>query len=63
MIENVVGTDAGILKYARDTDGMADESLNLSDERGRLEREQRSLSCLFQMEEISFGDRLCKSDV
>ncbi len=34
----------GILKYAHDTDGHAIESVDLSDERGRLEREQRKLS-------------------
>jgi putative transposase len=34
----------GILKYAHDTDGTAVESLDLSDERDRLEREQRKLS-------------------
>jgi putative transposase len=42
--ENAVGIDVGILKYAHDTDGTAIESLDLSDERERLEREQRSLS-------------------
>ncbi len=39
-----VGIDVGILKYAHDTDGTAVRSLNLSDERERLEREQRKLS-------------------
>ena len=34
----------GILKYAHDTGGTAVESLNLSDERERLERAQRDLS-------------------
>lgn len=34
----------GILKYAHDTDSHAVESLDLSEERDRLEREQRSLS-------------------
>jgi putative transposase len=34
----------GILKYAHDTDGTAVGSLDLSDERERLEREQRKLS-------------------
>jgi len=34
----------GILKYAHDTDGTAVESLDLSDERERLERAQRDLS-------------------
>jgi putative transposase len=39
-----VGIDVGILKYAHDTDGFAVGSLDLSDERERLEREQRTLS-------------------
>ncbi|AGB33718.1 IS200/IS605 family element transposase accessory protein TnpB (plasmid) [Halolamina sp. CBA1230] len=43
-LTDVVGIDVGILKYAHDTDGHAVESLNLSDERKRLEREQRKLS-------------------
>ncbi len=42
--ENVVGIDVGILTYAHDTDGHAVESVDLSDERDRLEREQRKLS-------------------
>jgi putative transposase len=42
--ENMVGIDVGILKYAHDTDGTAVESLDLTDERHRLEREQRNLS-------------------
>jgi putative transposase len=42
--ENMVGIDVGILKYAHDTNGTAVESLDLSDERDRLEREQRNLS-------------------
>jgi len=42
--EKCVGIDVGILKYAHDTDGTAFGSLNLSDERERLEREQRKLS-------------------
>jgi putative transposase len=42
--ERVVGIDVGILKYAHDTDGTAVGSLDLSDERERLEREQRALS-------------------
>ena len=41
---NVVGIDVGILKYAHDTDGTAVKSLDLSDERERLERAQRGLS-------------------
>jgi putative transposase len=43
-LTDVVGIDVGILKYAHDTDGTAVESLDLSDERERLEREQRKLS-------------------
>ena len=42
--ETCVGIDVGILKYAHDTDGTAVGSLDLSDERERLEREQRKLS-------------------
>ena len=42
--ERVVGIDVGILKYAHDTDGTAVGSLDLSDERERLERAQRDLS-------------------
>ncbi|MFC7060176.1 RNA-guided endonuclease InsQ/TnpB family protein [Halovenus salina] len=42
--DEMVGIDVGILKYAHDTDGTAVESLDLSDERERLEREQRKLS-------------------
>ena len=42
--EQWVGIDVGILKYAHDTDGTAVESLDLSDERERLERAQRDLS-------------------
>ena len=42
--ENAVGIDVGILKYAHDTDGTAVESLDLTDECERLEREQRKLS-------------------
>jgi putative transposase len=42
--EEMVGIDVGILKYAHDTDGTAVESLGLSEERDRLEREQRKLS-------------------
>lgn len=41
---DIVGIDVGILKYVHDTDGTAVESLDLSDERERLEREQRKLS-------------------
>jgi putative transposase len=39
-----VGIDVGILKYVHDSDGFAVGSLDLSDERERLEREQRNLS-------------------
>ena len=42
--DEMVGIDVGILKYAHDTDGTAVGSLDLSDERNRLEREQRKLS-------------------
>ncbi|ERG94775.1 MAG: transposase, IS605 OrfB family, central region [Haloquadratum walsbyi J07HQW2] len=42
--DEMVGIDVGILKYAHDTDGTAVESLDLLDERNRLEREQRKLS-------------------
>jgi putative transposase len=42
--DEMVGIDVGILKYAHDTDGTAVESLDLSEERDRLEREQRNLS-------------------
>ena len=40
----MVGIDVGILKYAHDTDGTAVESLDFSEERDRVEREQRKLS-------------------
>ncbi|WP_394740119.1 RNA-guided endonuclease InsQ/TnpB family protein [Natronococcus roseus] len=43
-LEDCVGIDVGILKYAHDTDGTAVERPGLSDERDRLEREQRKLS-------------------
>ncbi len=42
--ERCVGIDVGILKYVHDTDGTAVRSLDLSDERERLERAQQSLS-------------------
>jgi putative transposase len=42
--EKCVGIDVGVLKYAHDTDGTAVGSLDLSDERERLERAQRDLS-------------------
>jgi len=40
----MVGIDVGILKYIHDTDGTAVGSLDLSEERDRLEREHRNLS-------------------
>ena len=42
--KDTVGIDVGILKYTHDTDGTAVEFLDLSDERERLRREQRTLS-------------------
>ncbi|EMA44550.1 transposase, IS605 OrfB family protein [Halococcus morrhuae DSM 1307] len=42
--EKCVGIDVGILKFAHDTDGFALGSLDLSDERNRLDREHRKLS-------------------
>ncbi|MFC7008527.1 RNA-guided endonuclease InsQ/TnpB family protein [Halalkalicoccus salilacus] len=42
--EKCVGIDAGILKYAHDTDGTAVEGPDLDDEREQLERAQRNLS-------------------
>ncbi|QWC19441.1 RNA-guided endonuclease TnpB family protein [Halorubrum sp. 2020YC2] len=43
-LTETVGIDVGILNYASDTDGTVVESLDLSDERERLERAQRDLS-------------------
>src|SRR6056297_1172922 len=43
-VTDAVGIDVGILKYAHDTDGTAVGSLDLTDERERLDREQRKLS-------------------
>lgn len=43
-LNEMVGIDVGILEYAHDTDGIAVESLDLSDERERLKRAQRDLS-------------------
>ncbi len=43
-ITDAVGIDVGILNYVHDTDGTAVGSLDLTDERERLEREQRTLS-------------------
>jgi len=42
--EEMVGIDVGILKHAHDTDCTAVESLDLSEERDRLEQYQRKLS-------------------
>ncbi len=42
--EKCVGIDVGILMYAHDTDGTTVGSLDISDERERLKREQRRLS-------------------
>ncbi|ESS11134.1 MAG: transposase, IS605 OrfB family, central region [uncultured archaeon A07HR60] len=42
--DRCVGIDLGILKYAHDTDGRTIGSLDLSQERERLQREQRKLS-------------------
>jgi putative transposase len=42
--DEMVGIDVGILKYVHDTDGVAVESLDLSEDRDRLERAQRTLS-------------------
>ena len=43
-LEKCVGIDVGILKYAHDTEGTAVGSLDQSNDRERLEREQRKLS-------------------
>ncbi len=42
--EKCIGIDVGILKNAHDSDGIAVDGPDLSDERERLEREQRKLS-------------------
>jgi len=42
--ENTVGLDLGVLNFIHDSDGRSIDSLDLSDERERFEREQRSLS-------------------
>jgi putative transposase len=42
--ERCVGIDVGILSYTHDSDGFSVGSLDLSDERDRLERAQRKLS-------------------
>ncbi|TMT87131.1 transposase [Haloterrigena sp. H1] len=43
-VTDAVGIDVGILKYVHDSDDLAVESPDLSDERERLERAQRNLS-------------------
>ena len=42
--DRCVGIDVGILKYAHDTDGLAVGSIDMTTERNRLERAQRTLS-------------------
>ena len=42
--ERCVGIDVGILNYTHDTDGLAVGSLDVADDRDRLERAQRKLS-------------------
>ncbi|WP_254811042.1 RNA-guided endonuclease InsQ/TnpB family protein [Natronosalvus amylolyticus] len=42
--EDTVGLDLGVLNFVHDSDGLSIGRLDLSDERERLEREQRSLS-------------------
>ena len=42
--KDIVGIDLGILKLIHDSDGRSVERLDLSDDRDRLEREQRALS-------------------
>jgi putative transposase len=42
--DDCVGLDLGVLKFVHDSDGRSVERLNLSDDRERLEREQRALS-------------------
>ena len=43
-VEDTVGLDLGVLNFIYDSDGRSIGRLGLSDERDRLEREQRSLS-------------------
>jgi len=43
-VTDAVGIDVGILKYVHDSDGLAVESPDLSDERERLDRAQRNPS-------------------
>ncbi|WP_181693522.1 RNA-guided endonuclease TnpB family protein, partial [Natronomonas sp. LN261] len=42
--EDTVGLDLGVLNFVHDSDGRSVQRLDLSDDRERLEREQRSLS-------------------
>lgn len=42
--EDTVGLDLGVLNFVHDSDGRSIQRLDLSDDRERLEREQRSLS-------------------
>ena len=42
--EDTIGLDLGVLNFIHDSDGRSIDRLDLSDERERLEREQRSLS-------------------
>jgi putative transposase len=42
--EDTVGLDLGVLNFVHDSDGRSVQRLELSDDRERLEREQRSLS-------------------
>ncbi len=44
MPEDTVGIDLGVLTFVQDSDGRSVGRLDFSDERKRLEREQRSLS-------------------
>ena len=43
-VEDCVGIDLGVLNYTHDSNGLVVDRLDLSDDRERLEREQRSLS-------------------
>lgn len=56
-----VGIDVGILKYAHDTDVTAIGSLDLSDERDRLEREQRALSQRTRLDQLGETTDRCGS--
>jgi len=57
--DRCVGIDVGILKYAHDTDGTAVESLDLSDERERLERAQHDLSQKTRFRELGETTASC----